>query len=110
VNAIRSFLSFLLDNVAWPLALTEFSEWCPWLAERLVRWSARRLGNPQDCDRYERDYVANLNLVPGKLSKLVVAFGFVVNVPRMRWALWERREGSKTTQRPATQVPGFIGY
>lgn len=110
MNAIRSFLSFLLDNVVWPLALTEFSEWCPWLAERLVRWSARRLRNPQDRSRYELEYLANLDAVPGKLSKLLAALGYVVNVPSMRWALRECPEEAEATQRSTTQIPGFIGY
>jgi hypothetical protein len=110
MNSIRSFLSFLLDNVAWPLTLNEFSEWCPWLAERLVRWSARRLSDIQDRDRYEEEYVASFEAVPGKLSKLIVALGYVVNVPRMRWALRKPRYEAKAPERSTTQIPGFIGY
>jgi hypothetical protein len=110
MNTIRSFLSFLLDNVAWPLTLNEFSEWCPWLAERLARWSARRLGDVQASDRYEKEYLASLEAVPGKLSKLIVSLGYVINVPRMRRALREPRYEAKATERSTTQIPGFIGY
>jgi len=35
---------FAATTVVLPLALAEFGDWCPWLAERIVRWSARRLG------------------------------------------------------------------
>ena len=111
MNAIRSFLSWLLYNVIWPLAVTEFAEWCPRLAERLVCWSAQRLGDTQDRDRYEEEYLASLEEVPGKLSKLIVSLGYVVNVPRMRWAVRERRDRVKTTERSTTQISaGFIGY
>lgn len=110
MNTIRSFLSFLLDNVVWPLTLNEFSEWCPWLAERLARWSARRLGDVQARTRYEEEFIGNLAKVPGKLSKLIVALGYVANVPRMRWTLREPRYEAQTTERSTTQIPGFIGY
>jgi hypothetical protein len=73
--------------VLLPLVLAEFGDWCPWLAERIVRWSARRLSRLEDRIRYEEEWLASLNQVPGKLSRLAAAFGYAVTVPRMRWSL-----------------------
>lgn len=92
------------------LALTEFGELCPWLARELVRWSARRLGDAQACKRYEEEYLASLDEVPGRVSKLLAAFGYAVNVPRMRWALRAGRQvRARPTERPTQDTPaGFI--
>ena len=79
--------AFLATGVLLPLLLAEFGDWCPWLAERIVRWSARRLGLPTASIRYEEEWLANLNEVPGKLSRLAAALEYAVSVPRMRWSL-----------------------
>lgn len=103
---MKAILLSLLGAVALPLALNEFSEWCPRLAEALVRWSAQRLGDAQARKRYEEEYLGNLTEVPGKVSKLLAAFGYAVNVPRMRWTL---RAGSRAraepTERSAQDTP-----
>ena len=75
---------WLLAAVLLPLLVNEFKDWWPWLAVRLVRWCARRLGDPQACTRYEEEWVANLQEVPGKFSPLVAALGYLLVVPRMR--------------------------
>ncbi len=79
--------AFAMTAVVLPLLLAEFGDWCPWLAEHLVRWSARMLGNPAARLRYEEEWAANLNEVPGKLSRLAAAIGYVMSIPRMRWNL-----------------------
>ncbi|WP_157767866.1 NB-ARC domain-containing protein [Actinosynnema pretiosum] len=93
-----------------PLVVNEFKDWWPWLAVRVVRWSARRLGDPQACARYEEEWVANLEEVPGKLSPLVAAFGYLAVVPRMRRTL---REGPVPLNVCPDQMPenpsGFVG-
>ncbi|WP_394622406.1 NB-ARC domain-containing protein (plasmid) [Lentzea sp. JNUCC 0626] len=81
------FVPWLLAAVLLPLVVAEFKDWWPRLAVGLVRWSARRLGDPHACARYEEEWVANLQEVPGKLSPLLAAFGYVAVVPRMRWAI-----------------------
>jgi hypothetical protein len=102
---IRTVLSFLLISVVLPLTLAEFSDWCPWLAERLVRWSARQLGDAKDRERYEQEYLAVLEEIPGKGAKLAAAIVFVINAPKMRWALRERQD------RTEPPIPaGFIGF
>jgi hypothetical protein len=81
---------FLITAVALPLLLTEFGDWCPWLAARLVHWAARHLGDPASCRRYEEEWIANLNEVPGKLARLVAAFGYLAYMPRMRRSIRSR--------------------
>jgi len=78
---------FIASAILLPLLLAEFGDWCPWLAERIVRWSARQLGQPADRIRYEEEWLASLSEVPGKLSRLGAALEFAASVPRMRWSL-----------------------
>lgn len=79
--------SVIITVVLAPLLVTEFGEWCPWLAKRLVQWSARRLGDPAACARYEEEWLANLAEVPGKLAPLIAALGYLASIPKMRWSL-----------------------
>lgn len=97
---MKANLLFALLGAVASLAVNEFGELCPWLAEVLVRWSARRLGDDQARQRYEEEYLANLYKVPGKVSKLLFAFGCAMNVPRMRWVL---RAGRQTREGPTEQ-------
>lgn len=101
---------FSLLGAVLPMVLNELAEWCPRLAERLVRWSARRLGDGEAAARYEEEYIGNLAEVPGKVSKLLAAFGYAANVPRMRWALRaENGSRAEPTERPAQDShSGFI--
>ena len=78
---------FIATVIVIPLLLTEFGDWCPWLAGHLVSWSARRLGNQAAGIRYEEEWTANLNEVPGSLARLVAAIGYMTCIPRMRWSL-----------------------
>lgn len=79
---MKAILSFLLG-----LALNESIEWGPWLAKRLVRWSAQQLDDAEHRERYEEEYLAVIAAVPGKLSPLLVASGITFNVMKMRSAL-----------------------
>jgi dsRNA-specific ribonuclease len=78
---------FVATGVLLPLLLAEFGDWCPWLAEHIVRWSARRLEDPAVRARYEEEWLANLSEVPGKLAHLAAALGYLFSIPRMRWSL-----------------------
>jgi hypothetical protein len=78
---------FPATAVVMPLLVSEFRDWSPWLAKRLVIWSARRLGDPLACARYEEEWVANLQLVPGKLSSLIESVGILVRLPKMWWSI-----------------------
>jgi hypothetical protein len=94
---------FLITAVILPLLLAEFSDWCPWLAARIVRWAARRLGDPASCKRYEEEWIANLNEVPGKLARLAVAFGHLAYMPRMRRSV-RRRTARSLSPTPLTPL------
>jgi len=83
----RGAWAFIASAVVLPLLLAEIGDWCPWLAERIVRWSASRLRQPAARLRYEEEWLANLNEIPGKLSRLVAALEYAVSVPRMQWSL-----------------------
>jgi transcriptional regulator with XRE-family HTH domain len=98
----------LATAVLLPMLLTEFGDRCPWLAQKLVRWSAHRLRNPEDRARYEEEWVANLNEVPGKLGRLVAALGFLASVPRMRATLGRTRSQRTAPVEAATQLPQTI--
>ncbi|HZU75514.1 MAG TPA: hypothetical protein VFA70_02050 [Dehalococcoidia bacterium] len=76
----------LFALVLLPLLLNEAGEISPWLARRLLLWGARRLGRRDWSDRFAEEWLADLERVPGKLTKLVHACGVVLrSVPRMRW-------------------------
>lgn len=79
--------AFVATGVLLPLLLAEFGDWCPWFARHIVRWSARRLGDSAASARYEEEWLANLDEVPGKLARLAAALGYAANIPRMRWSL-----------------------
>lgn len=83
--------------------LADLTECGPWLAERLVRWAARRLDDPQAAARYEEEWLANLEQVPGRLIPLIYAVGMVINVPCMRRALKPPKpdKSEKRSPRPA---------
>ncbi|MGH8347616.1 MAG: hypothetical protein ACRES5_13795 [Pseudomonas sp.] len=59
------------------LAVSEFSEICPWLARKLVQWSARRHYAPASRAALRaEELTAFINDRPGKLFKLITALGF----------------------------------
>lgn len=101
-------LVFLVTAVLLPLAISEFSDWCPRLAHWLVRWSARRLDDPDARARYEEEWAANLDEVPGKLSRLLAALGYLVAVPRMRQTL--RRVSITATKPSQLRAPSFTQF
>jgi GT2 family glycosyltransferase len=77
-------LVFIALAVIVPLLVSELGDWCPWLAARLVCWVANRVGDPDASERYREEFLANLNAVPGKLSRLISALGYIVNLPKLR--------------------------
>ncbi|HEY4454772.1 MAG TPA: hypothetical protein VGN81_10720 [Pseudonocardiaceae bacterium] len=107
---IPGFVTLLLTTVLVPLFLDELRDWCPLLAQQLVRWAARRLGDSAARARYEEEWVANIGAVPGKISQLVSALGYLVALPAMLWTVRRaRREvDSKASPSPSkiTTMPG----
>ncbi|MCO1575535.1 NB-ARC domain-containing protein [Crossiella sp. SN42] len=103
-------MPWLIAAVLVPLLVGEFKEWLPRCALCLVRWAARRLGEPRACKRYEEEWAANLAEVPGYLSPLLAALGYVAATPRMRRAIGKRVMPlrSRPMQLPGEAV-GFVG-
>lgn len=82
---MTEYLMSALVLIIMTSALNELTDWAPKLAERLLCWGARRIGIPEQTARYEEEWLANLNEVPAKLSKLAMACGVVARgVPQMR--------------------------
>ncbi|OKJ48115.1 hypothetical protein AMK27_38945 [Streptomyces sp. CB02009] len=77
-----------------PLLLSEFGEWCPWMAKRLTGWTARRLGDAQAAERYSEEWLAELAHLPGKLSHLLTATSYLLALPRIRWCLRAARRAT----------------
>jgi hypothetical protein len=69
-------------GVVVPLLLSEFLDWCPWLARRLVHRAAWRLPDP-DRARYQEEWLAELGQVPGKLAPLTMALGIAARAGRL---------------------------
>ncbi|GHE71405.1 ATP-binding protein [Streptomyces vinaceus] len=84
----------VVTAVVLPLLLTELGDWCPWLAKRLVQWTARRLGDAAVAERYSEEWLAELEEVPGKLSRLIVATGKFLALPKSRWVLRAQRRAA----------------
>jgi hypothetical protein len=64
-------VALVLTVVLIPIAVAELGEWSPWLAARLVRRAARKLP-PDQRDRYEAEWLAELEALPSKkYSQLV---------------------------------------
>lgn len=82
---IGGLLAFALFAVLVPLLVGEAGDLAPFLAEWLLRWGARRIGGADQGKRYEEEWLADLEQVPGKVTKLAHAVSVVaLSVPRMR--------------------------
>jgi hypothetical protein len=84
----------LFALVIVPLLLSEFTDWCPWVAARLLKLAARLLRQPYR-DRYREEWLAELDKVPGKLSKLAMAASILLRSPWMSHVLRKRVERTK---------------
>jgi lipopolysaccharide/colanic/teichoic acid biosynthesis glycosyltransferase len=91
---MRWLTGILLSTVVWPLLVNEFAEWCPRFGEWVIRRAARRL-TKEHRERYEWEWLGELDAVPGKLSKLVFALG----VFRRRKAMAEVLKGDAELSR-----------
>ena len=82
---INGMLGFLVAAVLIPLLVNEAGDLVPSLARCLLRWGARHIGQADQAARYEEEWLADLDRVPGKLTKLLHACGVVArSVPRLR--------------------------
>jgi hypothetical protein len=69
-------LAQILLAIAVGLAVSEFSEVCPWAARKLVRWSAhRRYAPPSRAELRAEELAAYIDDRPGRLFKLITRTG-----------------------------------
>jgi GAF domain len=98
-------LGFLLFAVLTPLVVREAGDHARPLARWLLRWGARRIGRADQAERYEEEWLADLERIPGGLTKLAFACGVVAwSVPRLR-AQFRR---GRHRVRPPGILPGRI--
>ena len=98
-------LGFLVFAIMIPLVVNEAGDLSRSLARCLLRWGARRIGRADQAQRYEEEWLADLERVPGNLTKLGYACGVVVrSVPRLRAHF---RQGPRGTRLPGI-LPGHI--
>lgn len=82
---IGGIVGFALFAIMIPLLVNEAGDLSRSLARCLLRWGARRIGRADQAQRYEEEWLADLERVPGNLTKLGYACGVVVrSVPRLR--------------------------
>jgi hypothetical protein len=82
---IGGLLGFALFAVLVPLIVSEAGDLAPSLARWLLRWGARRIGEADKARRYEEEWLADLERVPGQVTKLAHACGVLaLSVPRLR--------------------------
>jgi hypothetical protein len=78
-------LGFALFAVLVPLLVSEAAELAPSVARWLLRWGARRIGPADKARRYEEEWLADLERVPGKVTKLAHACSVLAfSVPQLR--------------------------
>jgi hypothetical protein len=88
--------AFLLFAVLIPLLVNEAGDLAPSLARRLLRWGARRIGQADQTERYEEEWLADLERIPGKLTKLIHACGILArSVPALRAQFRQRRRRAR---------------
>jgi hypothetical protein len=106
-------LGFLVAVVLIPLLVNEAGDLVPSLARCLLRWGARHIGQADQAERYEEEWLADLDRIPGKLTKLAHACGVLVrSVPCLRaqfrpQARWARLFGvlaGRSTGRPGRRL------
>jgi hypothetical protein len=98
-------LGFLVFAIMIPLVVNEAGDLARALARCLLRWGARRIGRADQAQRYEEEWLADLERVPGNLTKLGYACGVVVrSVPRLRAQF---RRGPRGARLPGV-LPGRV--
>lgn len=74
-----------LGALAITLLHSEVEAWLPWVAERLRRLAVRPLQGELRI-RFEEEWGAYLNEVPGPVSKVICALGFNIAAHRVVWS------------------------
>jgi hypothetical protein len=77
-------LGYVITAIAIPILLTLLTEKAPKLAEGILRWAARRLGDPALTAEKIAEWEPELEEVEGNLSKLIHAIDLVISLPISR--------------------------
>jgi hypothetical protein len=77
------------------LVIAELAGWLPWLAERLIRQAARLLP-PDAQNRYADEWLAELDVLPGRgISALLFSFRLLVRARRVGRELTESQDSRR---------------
>jgi hypothetical protein len=60
----------------------EFEAWTQWIINRLVKRALRALAE-EERSRFEEEWLAHVNELPGKVDKIIAALGFLPNARRI---------------------------
>ncbi|MDV5145504.1 hypothetical protein R1T08_15095 [Streptomyces sp. SBC-4] len=107
---MNELLSNPIIGLVIGLVLAEVTEIAPWTARMVLRFAARRLGDPEATARYEEEWAALLDQRPGKLLKLVYAISILVfATPGLRRSVRPRRTRHNRTERWSPRLqPGAL--
>ncbi|MQS36809.1 hypothetical protein [Streptomyces katsurahamanus] len=81
------------------LAVNECTEISPWLARRILRTAARRLGDQEAAARYEEEWLSLLEERPGKILKLFFATWIALRATWTLRTIHRHRQGTETSDR-----------
>ena len=98
-----SAVAYILTVVIVPILIGECTDWLPWTATHLIRAAARKLPLTAQ-ERYTEEWLAELDQLPGKLSKLVVALRIRFKARATSKAL----EGTKNPLLSDRHVPTWV--
>jgi hypothetical protein len=97
-------IASVLIPIAIGLLVNELCDVSPWLARRLVRWSAfRRYADPARAEARAEELAAVINARPGQLFKLTTTAGFAISAATVA----SLREGR--TRRESNDPAAFGG-
>ena len=86
---------------------SEFYEWLPALAVRMVRLAASRL--PRMSDRYCEEWTAHLDEIPGHGAKFVSAVWLLLRLPQLRRDLPREKASDVTVELRGVSATGSVG-
>lgn len=93
------------------LLINECSDLSPWLAHKLVRWSAHlRYADPAEADDLATELAAWVTDRPGKLLKLLLALGFLASGIYRRLHRRLSRDTASFMDEPMTWAGQFHGF
>jgi hypothetical protein len=80
------------------IIVAEIFDWFPWIARRLTRRAARKLP-PDSRERYESEWLAELQALPGRgISSLIFAVRIHIGAPRVRQEITGRSQRASVSR------------